>query len=173
MKLKLILASLFTMGIMNVAFASVSGNACTNAKGHDPLVGVWYGSFSADDAYNGYGTVTIHADGTAMAADTTNTGGLGNLGTAPTGIWNKVGPNNYEITAITIYSSTATLPGPTSPVYTFVANTKVQLSDDCTQITSYDNTYSIFAPSDINFENPLRSGTLNQTYTRVTQNTGK
>lgn len=175
MKSKLILTSFLTVIMTDIAFAGLTGNACMNENGHDPLVGVWYGSFIADPGTNreylGYGTVTFNADGTAMAGDTTNTGGLGNLATAPTGIWSKTSPMNYKITAITIYSSTATLPAPTAPVYTFVEHANVKLSDDCMTINSHDDKYAIFLPSDFNFERPLASGTLSQTYKRITHNT--
>ena len=177
MKSNLIFVSLLTAVFLNVAFADITQNACNTENGADPLVGVWYGSFTSDPGtdheYVGYGTVTFHADGTAMAGDTTNTGGLGNLATAPTGVWEKSSAMNYKITAITIYSSMATIPDPTSPAYTFLEHANVKLSDDCMMITSYDDSYGIYLPSDVKFQQPLTTGTLHQTYTRVTQQTGK
>lgn len=177
MKSNLIFIALVASSVVNVAFADISKGACSPENGVDPLVGVWYGSFTSDQGtdheYHGYGTVTIHADGTGMAGDTTNTGGLGNLATAPTGIWEKTSEKLYHMTAMTIYSSMATIPAPTSPVYTFVENANIKMSEDCMSFTSDEDTYAVFLPSDTQFENPIRSGTLHQTYTRVTQKTGK
>jgi hypothetical protein len=177
MKSKHIFISLLATSLMNVACADSMNSACITQNGADPLVGVWYGSFTSDPGtdheYQGYGTVTIHADGTAMAGDTTNTGGLGNLATAPTGVWEKLSSKHYQMTAMTIYSSMSTIPAPTSPVYTFLEHANIKLSDDCMTITSYDDTYGVFLPSDASFSHPLSRGTLHQTYTRVTQLTGK
>jgi hypothetical protein len=149
-----------------------------NPQGHDPIVGAWYGKFVSDagtnSEYVGYGTVTFLSDGTIMTGDTTVTGGLGNMiATTPTGVWHKISQKDYEVTAITIYSSIVNLPAPTTPLYTFIEHTKLTLSNDCNDFTTYEDTYTLFSPADLAFKNPIKSGTLDQTYSRVTINSGK